>query len=117
MNIFQIGTVLFALFMMYVVNIHQKKKTLSFSEVSFWYSTWVLFIVIAVFPHLLIGISSALHFARVFDLLVVLALMVLSVIIFMNYFGQKEARKKLEQFVRIKAINETQRRVKAKKRK
>jgi hypothetical protein len=106
MTIFQIGAVLFALFMMYVVSIHLKKKTLSFTEGSFWLSTWLVFIIIAVFPHLLIGISSALRFARVFDLLVVMALMVLTVVIFMSYFAQKEATHKLEKFVRQKAINE-----------
>ncbi len=106
MTIFQLGAVLFALFMMYVLSIHLKKKTLSFAESSFWFSTWIVFIIIAVFPHLLVGISSALRFARVFDLLVVVALMMLSVVIFMSYFAQKEATHKLERFVRQKAIEE-----------
>ena len=62
---------------------------------------------IALFPDLLLGITGDLHFARVFDLLVVLALMVLTVVIFMNYFAQKELRKKLEKYVRQSAIDET----------
>jgi hypothetical protein len=92
--------------MIYVVSIHSKKKTLTFLESSFWVSLWLFFIVISVFPDLLLGVTGALHFARVFDLLVVLALMVLSIVIFMSYFTQKEAARKLEEFVRDQAISE-----------
>jgi len=106
MSIFQIGATLFALFMMYVVSIHKKKSRLSFIEVTFWYTMWSSFIIIAVFPDLLLGISSALHFQRVFDLLLVLALMVLTVLVVMSYFTQKENKRKLEEFVRKQAINE-----------
>jgi len=104
MTIFQIIASLFAFFMIYVVSVHAKKKTLSFPETSFWYSLWVLFIVIALFPNLLLGITDTLKFARVFDLLVVMALMVLTVVIFLSYFAQKEAQRKLEEFVRADAI-------------
>jgi hypothetical protein len=106
MSIFQIGATLFALFMMYVVSIHKRKAKLSLVEVSFWYSMWFAFIVISIFPELLLGISHVLHFDRVFDLLLVLALMVLTALVVMSYFTQKENQKKLENFVRKQAINE-----------
>lgn len=106
MSIFQIGATLFALFMMYVVSIHKKKAKISLVEVSFWYSMWLAFIVIAVFPNLLLGISNTLSFQRVFDLLLVVALMVLTVIVVMSYFTQKENQRKLEEFVRKQAIDE-----------
>ncbi len=106
MTIFQILAVLFAFFMMYVVSIHGKKRTLSVPEVSFWFSLWILFAVLSLFPSLLEGITTTLHFARVFDLLVVATLMLLSIVVFLNYFGQKEANRKLEKFVRLKAISD-----------
>ena len=106
MSIFQVGATLFALFMMYVVSIHKRKARLSLVEVGFWYSMWFAFIIIATFPGLLLGISHVLHFDRVFDLLLVLALMVLTVLVVMSYFTQKENQKKLENFVRKQAINE-----------
>lgn len=106
MSIFQIGATLFALFMMYVVSIHRRKAKISLIEVGFWYSMWLVFIVIAIFPDLLLGISGILHFQRVFDLLLVLALMVLTVLVILNYFTQKENQKKLETFVRKQAIDE-----------
>jgi len=106
MSIFQIGATLFALFMIYVVTIHKNKTKLSKVEVSFWYAMWVLFIVISLFPNLLLGITQRLSFQRVFDLLLVLALMVLTVIVVVSYFIQKENQKKLEDFVRKQAIDE-----------
>lgn len=68
---------------------------------------WGLFVIIALFPNLLLGITQRLSFQRVFDLLVVLAFMVLSVLVVMGYFTQKENQKKLEEFVRKQAIDET----------
>lgn len=106
MSIFQIGATLFALFMIYVVTIHKNKTKLSKVEVLFWYAMWVLFIVIALFPNLLLGITHTLHFQRVFDLLLVLALMVITVLVVLSYFMQKENQKKLEDFVRKQAIDE-----------
>lgn len=106
MSIFQLGATLFALFMIYVVSIHKNKSKLSIVEISFWYSMWFLFVVIALFPNLLLGITHTLKFQRVFDLLIVLALMVLTVIVVLSYFTQKENQKKLEQFVRKQAIDE-----------
>ncbi len=106
MSIFQIGATLFALFMIYVVTIHKNKSQLSIIEMSFWYSMWGFFIIVSLFPDLLRGITQALHFQRTFDLLLVLALMVLTVLVVLSYFVQKENQKKLEEFVRKRAIDE-----------
>lgn len=104
MSIFQIIAILFALFMMYVVSIHAKKRTLSLIEASFWYTTWLFFIIITLFPFLLTDIAGALRFSRVFDLLVVMALMVMSFLIITSYFTQKENQRKLENLVRKLAL-------------
>ncbi len=104
MTIFQIAASLFALFMLYVVSIHGKKKTLSFTEVSFWFTTWIFFIVISIFPEWLTGISHTLRFARVFDLLLVVALMILTILVFLGYIKQKEMAVKIEELTRQLAI-------------
>lgn len=106
MSIFQLGAVLFGLSMLYLVSIQRKKARLSDMEVSFWYTTWGLFIVIALFPILLIDIANLFHFSRVFDLLVVVALMVLSVVVLVSYFAYKEQSGKFEDLVRKIAIHE-----------
>lgn len=104
MTIFQVISALFALFMMYVVTIHGKKRNLSRTEVWAWNSVWVGFVVIALFPNLLLGVTGLLNFARVFDLLIVIAFMILSVVVFMSYFTVKSLQKKLEDAIRAEAI-------------
>jgi hypothetical protein len=106
MTIFQILAALFALFMLYIVSIHKKKAALSPMEVGFWYGIWVVFIVISLFPNLLLGVVNIFHFARVFDLLTVLAFMVLTVVIILTYFAQRESTKKIEDYIRKKAITQ-----------
>lgn len=108
MSIFQLIATIFAATMLYIVNIHKRKLSLSKIEVTFWYSLWLVFILFALWPDLLLGIVAILHFSRVFDLLLVLAMMVLTTIVVMSYFGQKEAAKKLEDYVRQQAIKNVQ---------
>jgi hypothetical protein len=93
--------------MSYVVRVHQQKARLSTIEASMWYSLWFLFAFIAVFPHLLIGISEYFYFDRVFDLLIVGAFMVLTFIILRSYFMYKVLLDKIEALARDKAILET----------
>ena len=104
MTFFQITAILFALFMTFSVSIQSKKQVLSAVEASFWYSLWGLFMVFAAFPELLIDIVDLLHFSRVFDLLVVLAFMILTVLVFSGYFEQRSLHRKLEKFVREEAL-------------
>lgn len=104
MTVFQIISALFALFMMYIVTIHRKKKNLSQVETSAWLSVWTMFVIIALFPDLLLGITNLLKFSRVFDLLIVIAFMILSLLVFLSYFRVKLLEKKIEQLVRKQAI-------------
>lgn len=104
MSIFQIFSVLFALFMMYVVRIHKRRAALTIVETSFWYSMWILFIVLALFPNLMLGFAGVLNFNRVFDLLVVGAFMILTMLVISNYLSQKELRKRIERLTREKSI-------------
>lgn len=106
MTLFQILASLFGLWMIYEVFIYAKKKVISGVEVGLWFSLWFLFVVIALFPNLLLGISHTLKFARVFDLLVVSSLIVLTVLIFLSYFAQRENTARLEKLIRDLAIKE-----------
>jgi len=112
MTIFQIFATLFALFMLFIVNVHHRKAKLSPLEASFWYSTWLLFIIICLFPDLLMGIADLFHFARVFDLLVVVALMILSLLVITSYFNQKEISSELEMIIRQQAFDDIDKKIK-----
>lgn len=106
MSIFQIVASLFALFMIYTVTLYSKKRTLGPAETSFWITVWTFFIILAIFPDLLLGISRQLKFARVFDLLLVGGLMILSVISFYNYLRHKALEMRIETFIREQALAE-----------
>ncbi len=107
MSVFQILAALFALFMIYWVRSNQKRNHLSKIEASLWYSIWSVFIILSIFPNLLIGITSTLHFARVFDLLVVVAFMIIATLNFYVYLKNKKIEQKLEELVRKITINKT----------
>ena len=106
MSLFQIIATLFALLMLYVVNIHRRKLQLSSGEQLFWYALWIAFIIIAIFPNLLLGVARLVHFERVFDLLVVGSSMVITTLVITNYFLQRENNRKLEEIVRMISIKE-----------
>lgn len=106
MTLFQILAALFGLWMIYEVFIYSKKKVISPLETSLWVGLWALFIVISIFPNLVLGIAHTLKFARVFDLLVVAALIILTVLIFLSYFAQRENSARLEKLIRDLAIKE-----------
>lgn len=100
MSFFQLSSILFALCMLYIVRIHQRKTSFSLFEVSLWYFLWIAFIVITIFPNAFIGISNLFYFDRVFDMLVVGAFMVLSFLVVKNHFKYKEIELKIDKLVR-----------------
>jgi len=93
-----------------------KENTLNYGS-QLWSSLWLLFIVFAVFPHFLLGIAGVLKFSRVFDLLIVIALMILSLVLFLSYFRQKETARQVEQLVREMALYEKREQCKLQSRK
>ncbi len=104
MSMFQLISIVFATFMMYVVRVKAKKYHLPKLETSMWYVIWGAFIVLSLFPQLLIGVAGVLRFGRVFDLLAVIAFMILTTLVFYLYFALKELRIKLEKLIRDEAI-------------
>lgn len=104
MTLFQLTAVLFAIFMAYVVRVHSRTSHITKTEATLWYSLWLVFALLAVFPDLLIDISDYFYFDRVFDLLLVGALMVLSFLVVRSYFKYKELQIKIEELVRKIAL-------------
>lgn len=100
----QIVSVLFAVFMLYVVFLHWKRKDLKTSEYFFWFLLWCGFIGVTLFPNLLQNLTRLLFFARIMDFLMVLAFMILSYIGFNNYIANKKMEKKIEDLIRKDAI-------------
>jgi len=93
--------------MLYVVNIHRRKLHLSRTEQVGWYSLWIGFVIISLFPGVLLGVTDLISFSRVFDLLIVAALMVLTTLVVTNYFLQRDNSRKLEQIIRQFALKDS----------
>jgi hypothetical protein len=104
MNIIQLSLIFFGLFMMYVVRIHYRKGQISFNESMVWVGMWGMFILIDIMPGSFKGLAQTLQVARVFDLLVIIAFMILTVLTFLNRFNQKKIENKIEKFFRKQAL-------------
>lgn len=102
----QIITVLFALFMIYVAFLHFKRKEINGLETFFWLILWVGFMILTLFPKILESISQLLFFARVMDLLMILAFMILAFLGFQNYICNRKMEKKIEELVRKEALKD-----------
>jgi len=106
----QIISILFAIFMIYVAFLHWKKNDINGLEIFFWLSVWFGFILVTLFPNTLQKVTRLLFFARVMDLLMVIAFMILAFLAFQNYIANHKLEKKIEDLVRKEAINEDKKR-------
>ncbi len=105
MTVFQILSVCFALFMLYVIRVKGKRYALTKLESLFWSALWITFGILALFPNTLLGVSHSLKFSRVFDLLTVGAMSIMCSIIVFQYFAVRGIQQKLEKLVREEAIH------------
>lgn len=96
----------FALAMVYFALLHYRRGELGGFEIFFWLLIWALAIVVIVFPDLLRVFASTFLFARLFDLLVVGALLVIVVMVSRAYIATKRMERKLEKYVRREALKE-----------
>lgn len=85
---------LFGLLMMYVVRIHYRKQHIQAFEFYSWLVVWVIFIFLAIFPQTVAGLAQTLRISRVFDLLVIIAFMVLTYITLSNRITYTKLEKK-----------------------
>lgn len=96
----------FALAMIYFALLNYRRGELNGVEIFFWFVIWVAAIIVVVFPDLLRVFSRTFLFARLFDLLVVGALIVVVVMVSRAYLATKRTEKKLEMYVRREALKD-----------
>jgi len=106
MILLQILSLLFGLFMIYMARIHLMKQHIQVAEFYLWSSVWLVFILLAIFPQSIAGFAQNLKIARIFDLLVIIALMILAYLTFHNRINYKKLEQKLEKIIRKHAIDE-----------
>ncbi len=102
----QVVAVLFAGFMLYMTYLHQRRNEFSTKESLFWFGTWIIFLLLVIFPTTLdFFIKGVLGFARKLDFFIVLGFLFLLGILFHTYLVTRKTQNKLEQLVRKIAID------------
>ncbi len=96
--------VAFALAMIYFALLNYRRGELNTTEIFLWFVIWVAAIIVVVFPDFLRVFSQTFLFARLFDLLVVGALLVVVVMVSKAYLATRRMEKKLEKYVRKEAL-------------
>lgn len=104
MILFQIILISFAVFMIYVARIHNRKQNISRTEYFFWLATWIGFSMVVIWPASVAGVAESLNIARVFDLLVIIALMFITLLTFYNRILFNKMQEKFERLIRDKAL-------------
>ena len=95
----QVISVLFAIFMLYLVRVHYKRNNISLKEYFFWCVSWVVFIIFALFPRVLTPLLTRLSVVRALDLLMIIAFMILTYIAFMDHIAIRDIYKKINGIV------------------
>lgn len=108
MNLLQVFLTFFGLFMLYVVRIHRSKKHIGLTEYYIWILVWVVFIIMTFIPGRLQGLAQYFAVSRLFDLLIIAAFMILSLVSFYNYFTLKKFESKFEALIRERSLEKAQ---------
>lgn len=96
----QLALLGFALFMVYVLYLHWKKKELTPLMFMAWMIIWGIFIVLVLFPKLLQPYLNNIFTVTVVDLIMVVAFMVLTYVTVENNIKIKSQDEKIEILVR-----------------
>lgn len=106
MNILGVQLLLlgFALFMVYVLYLHWKKKNVTNLMFAAWIFIWGVFVIFTLFPTILTPLIKDLFIVRVMDFAMIVAFMVLTYLTIENNIKIKKYENTLEKLVREIAI-------------
>lgn len=110
MNIIGVQLILcfFALFMVYVLFLHWKKKNISNKFFSLWLFIWIVFLFFTFFPDILRPLIKELFIVRVMDLGMIGAFMILTYVSIENNIKIKRMEIQMEKLVRKIATKKIQ---------
>ena len=100
----QIIAILFAFAMIYFALLHRRRGELDKTEILSWVAIWTTTIVIVVFPELLRKFAQTFFITRLFDLMVVGGFVLVIAMVARTYVSTRKMEKKLEDYVRRKAL-------------
>lgn len=102
----QIVAIIFALWMIYFSFLHFRRKEFFLKEFFLWMILWIGLIVVVIFPESVKFILTTFSITRTFDLVVIVAIIVLMGITFRNYVIIRRLEKRIENFVREESLRQ-----------
>lgn len=101
----QILAILFVIWMVYFSYLHYKRREFSRIEFILWNTLWFGLLLVVLYPTSVRFILNTFNISRTFDLVVVVAIIVLFGVTFRNYVLLKRVKSRLEELVRKNAID------------
>ena len=108
--VLQFVAIIFALSMIYFALLHYRRGELVGFEIFIWLLIWIAAIIVVAFPDILRTFARTFLFARLFDLIVIGALLFVVVLASRAYIATKRMEKKLEDYVRKEALKNVKKR-------
>lgn len=102
---FRLVAITFSMLMIYVVRVHYIRKHIPLLESFFWYCVWISLIIIIIKPELLQSLAATFAVYRVFDLLTIIAFMLLFSFLILDRIKIYHLEKKMHDLVRSTAID------------
>lgn len=96
----QIVAILFSLTMVYFAVLNYRRGEINGAEIVGWLVIWLGTIFVVIFPELLQTFAKTFLFARVFDMMVAGAFIIVISMVASAYMRTKRNEKKLEELVR-----------------
>lgn len=102
----QIIAIIFALIMVYFAYLHFRRGDLNKIEMTLWFLVWAFTVVVVFFPDILRAFSKTYLSTRLFDLMVVGAIILIMTMVSVVYIKVRTMDKRLEEYVRKEALME-----------
>ena len=100
----QILGVLFGFFMIYYTFLQYKRKEFTIKEYSFWFVFWGIFVIVTLFPQLLVPVLNTLNISRTLDFFIIAGFLFLTFVVFYTYTIVRKNQRKVEEIVRNIAL-------------
>ncbi len=106
----QVLAIIFALWMVYFSFLHFRRGEFTKIEFISWQILWVGLIAVVIYPRSVQFILTSFSISRTFDLVVVVAIVVLFGITFRNYVIVRRMEKRIEAFTREETLKTIEKR-------
>ena len=100
----QILAVVFALVMVYFAYINFKRKEINKVEITIWSFAWASASFMVLFPDIVRGFARTFFISRLLDVLIMGGFVLVVSMVAIAYVRTKRIEKKLERFIRQKAL-------------